>query len=223
MDINAYSDIGLATSQSVANQAVKDKKSLGQDEFLELMTTQLRNQDPMEPMDNGEFLAQIAQFGTVNGINELLTTTQTLSASLQSSQALQASNIIGRRVLVEHDEGHLSATGTLQGAAQLRNSADVAVNIYDMSGQVVNRIELGAQSPGLVPFAWDGTTLSGERAPSGRYRVEVEATRFGESEALAPMVTSTVTSLTLGGIGREMQVELENLGQVGFSQVNQIL
>ena len=103
------------------------------------------------------------------------------------------------------------------------NSADVAVNIYHMSGQFINRLDLGSQSPGLVPFAWDGTTMSGERAPSGRYRVEIEATRFGESEALSPMVTSTVTSLTLGGIGREMQVELENLGQVPFSQINQIL
>lgn len=223
MDINAYSDIGLATSQSVANQAEKDKKSLGQDEFLELMTTQLRNQDPMEPMDNGEFLAQIAQFGTVNGINELLTTVQGLSTSLQSSQALQASNIIGRQVLAEHDEAYLSATGVVQGAADLGSSADVAVNIYDNSGQLVNRVELGSRSPGLVQFAWDGTTLSGARAASGRYRIEVEATRFGETESLAPMVASTVTSLTLGGIGREMQVELENLGQVPFSQINQIL
>jgi flagellar basal-body rod modification protein FlgD len=223
VDINAYSDIGLATSQSVANQAEKDKKSLGQDEFLELMTTQLRNQDPMEPMDNGEFLAQIAQFGTVNGINELLTTVQGLSTSLQSSQALQASNIIGRQVLAEHDEAYLSATGMVQGAADLGSSADVAVNIYDNSGQLVNRVELGSRSPGLVQFAWDGTTLSGARAASGRYRIEVEATRFGETESLAPMVASTVTSLTLGGIGREMQVELENLGQIPFSQINQIL
>lgn len=223
MAINAYADIGLSTAQSAANQANKDKKSLGQDEFLELMTTQLRNQDPMEPMDNGEFLAQIAQFGTVNGINELLTTTQSLANSLQSSQALQASNIIGRQVLVEHDEGYLPASGTVQGAANLGSSADVSVNIYDRSGELVNRINLGSQSPGLVPFVWDGSTLSGDRAVAGRYRIEVEATRFGESEAVSSMVATTVTSLTLGGIGREMEVELDHLGSVPFSQINQIL
>jgi flagellar basal-body rod modification protein FlgD len=223
MDMNPYSSIGLATSQSVAEQAKNNRKSLGQDEFLKLMTTQLRNQDPMEPMDNGEFLAQIAQFGTVNGVNELLGSFQNLSASLQSSQALQASNLIGRRVLVEHDEGYLPVNGVMQGAAQVTNTADVAVNIYDMSGQVVNRINLGQQSPGLVAFSWDGSTLSGGPAAPGRYRVEIEATRFGETEALSPMVVSNVTSLTLGGIGREMQVELEHLGQFNFSQVNQIL
>ena len=223
MEINPYSNIGLSTSQSVAEQAGKDKKSLGQDEFLKLMTTQLRNQDPLEPMDNGEFLAQIAQFGTVNGINELLTSVQTLSTNLQSSQALQASNIIGRQVLAEHDQGYLSATGNVRGAANLGSSADVAVNIYDQSGQLVNRVNLGAQSPGLVAFTWDGSTLNGTRAPVGRYRVEVEANRFGETESLAPMVAATVSSLTLGGIGQEMQVELENIGQISFSQINQIL
>ncbi|MDQ1363452.1 MAG: flagellar basal-body rod modification protein FlgD [Pseudomonadota bacterium] len=223
MDINPYSNIGLTTSQSVANQAVEDNQSLGQDEFLELMTTQLRNQDPMEPMDNGEFLAQIAQFGTVDGINQLLTTAQTLSANLQSSQALQASSLIGREVLVEYDEGYLSATGGIHGAAELSSNADVIVNIYDASGEVVSRMELGSQEPGLIPFTWDGTTLNGERAASGRYRIEIEAARFGESESLTPLVTSRVNSLMLGTIGREMQVELENLGQVDFSQINQIL
>ncbi len=223
MAINPYSSIGLATSQSVAEQAGKDKKSLGQDEFLKLMTTQLRNQDPMEPMDNGEFLSQIAQFGTVNGVNELLSSFQNLATNLQSSQALQASNLIGRQVLVENDEGYLPASGSLTGAAELGSSADMTINIYDSSGQVINRVELGSKSPGLVPFVWDGTTFSGERAASGRYRIEVEATRYGESESLTPMVTSNVTSITLGSIGSEMQIELENLGQVNFSQINQIL
>lgn len=222
MDVNNFSSIpGLRTSTEVASN--ENRTSLGQSEFLELMTTQLNNQDPMEPMDNGEFLAQIAQFGTVNGINELLGKFDSFASSIQSSQALQASNLIGRRVLVEHDEGYLSATGNVQGAADLSNTADVAVNIYDLSGQLVNRIELGQQSPGLVQFNWDGNTFSGQRASQGRYRIEIEASRGGNTETLETMVSSGVISLTLGGVGREMQVELENLGQVGFSRVNQIL
>jgi flagellar basal-body rod modification protein FlgD len=75
----------------------------------------------------------------------------------------------------------------------------------------------------MTAFNWDGNTLSGQRAPAGRYRIEVEATRNGNAEAQAPLVNANVTSLTLGGVGKEMQVELENLGQVNFSQVNQIL
>ena len=223
METSNYANIGLTTAQSAATAADKNKKSLGQDEFLKLMTTQLRNQDPMQPMDNGQFLAQIAQFGTVSGVNQLLSSFDNLASSLQSSQALQASNLIGRDVLVENDQAYLNTTGTVTGAANLQNSADMTVNIYDSSGQVVNRLQLGTQSPGLVSFVWDGNNLNGERAAPGRYRIEIEATRLGKSESLTPMVVANVASLTLGGVGSKMQVELEHLGQVYFSQINRIL
>lgn len=225
MDVNTLQSIpGLRTSTSSSEQDNKSRTSLGQDEFLELMTTQLSNQDPFEPMDNGEFLAQIAQFGTVNGINELLASFDSFASSIQSSQALQASNLIGRNVLVDMDEAYLASSGSVRGAVQLGSSASqVAVNIYDFSGQIINRVELGEQPPGMVQFNWDGTGFDGSRAPAGRYQIEVEAIRGDRTEALAPMVSASVVSLTLGGVGKEMQVELENLGQVGFSRVNQIL
>ncbi len=223
MEINNYSSVGLRTAADVASEENADNQSLGQDDFMLLMTEQLKNQDPLEPMDNGEFLAQIAQFGTVDGINKLLENFDSFASGMQSSQALQASNLIGRNVLVDHDEGYLSSTGTVQGAVELNNTADVAVNIYDLTGEVVNRIEMGQQSPGLVQFNWDGTTFSGQRAASGRYRVEVEATRNGETESMQTLMSSNVVSLTLGGVGKEMKVELENLGQVDFSHVYQIL
>jgi len=223
MDISSYENIpGLRTVMS-ESQDQKDRTELGQNEFLELMTTQLAHQDPFEPMENGEFMGQIAQFGAVNGINELLTSFQDLSSSLQSSQALQASNLIGRQVLVNHNQGYLPAEGGLLGAVNLESSSsDVAVNIFDSSGEVLGRVELGQQSAGLVPFNWDGTTISGTRASSGRYRIEVEATYGDTTESLTPQVVDQVRSLTLAGAGREMQVELENLGTVSFNQVNQI-
>jgi len=222
MEINSYENIpGIRTNVDAA--ADDDRTELGQDDFLELMTTQLANQDPMEPMDNGEFMGQIAQFGAVDGINNLLGSFNDLAANLQSSQALQASNIIGRQVLVNHDQGYLPQSGTLQGAVELdSSSSNVAVNIYDASGEALGRVELGAQPTGLVQFNWDGTTFGGQRAPTGRYRIEVEATFGNTTEALTPQVVDQVHSLTLGGVGQEMLVELENLGTVGFNQVNQI-
>lgn len=222
MEVNSYQNLpGL---RSIQDAESSDPKSLGQDEFLKLMTTQLSHQDPFEPMDNGEFLGQIAQFGTVNGVNELLASFEDLAANLQSSQALQASNLIGRRVLVDSDEGYLAANGNISGAVNLQSSAqNVAVNIYDAFDALVGRVDLGEQPKGVVPFNWDGTTLAGQTAPRGHYRIEVEATRGGQTEAQSPLINANVVSLTLGGVGREMQVELENLGQVDFSQVNQIL
>jgi flagellar basal-body rod modification protein FlgD len=221
---NSYANIGLTTAQEVANTKSKEGSELGQDAFLKLMTTQLSNQDPFEPMDNGDFLAQMAQFGTVNGVNELVTSFADLTSSLQSAQAVQASSLIGRNVLVEHDQAYLSADRDLAGAVELDSSADgVRLNIYDASDSLIGTADLGAQPKGLLQFNWDGTTLAGQRASSGRYRIEVEASYDGKTEALSTMVSANVSSLTLGGVGKEMQVELEHLGQVKFGQVLQIL
>lgn len=224
IDLNNFENIGLTTVASTAAAEAKERSSLGQADFLELMTTQLKNQDPMEPMDNGEFLGQIAQFGTVNGVTELNAAFNGFAGTMQSSQALQAANLIGRQVLVENDEAYLSPQDGMTGAVELDSSAeDVVVNIFDAVGQVIGRVELGAQESGLVQFNWDGVTLSGADAAPGRYQVEIEATRDGESEALLPLVSGNVTSLTIGKLGQEMQVELEHLGPVGFGQVQKIL
>ena len=224
MELGTYENIGLATVASTAAASAKERESLGQADFLELMTTQLKNQDPMKPMDNGEFLAQIAQFGTVNGVTELNDSFSGFASTMQSSQALQASNLIGRQVLVENDEAYLSTQNGMVGGVELGSSAeDVAVNIYDVVGQIIGRVELGAQESGLVQFNWDGVTLNGSNAAAGRYRVEIEATRDGETEALSPLVSSTVNSLTIGKLGQEMQVELDNLGSVSFGKIQKIL
>jgi flagellar basal-body rod modification protein FlgD len=223
MDINSFENIPGLRSIVNSKDEEKGRTELGQNEFLKLMTTQLANQDPFKPMENGEFMGQIAQFGTVNGINELLTSFQDLASNLQSSQALQASSLIGRQVLVNLDQGYLPQNGSMLGAVELDSSAsDVAVNIFDATGEVLGRVELGAQPKGLLQFNWDGTTFAGQRVPSGRYRIEVEANFGGTTESLTPQVLDEVRSLTLGGVGQEMQVDLVNLGTVSFNQVNQI-
>jgi flagellar basal-body rod modification protein FlgD len=222
MELTDYNNIpGLRTVLESTEDS--ERTELGQDEFLQLMTTQLSNQDPFEPMDNGEFLAQIAQFGTVNGVNELNDSFNNFATGLQSSQALQAATLVGREVLVNHNEAYLSATQGMSGGAELSSAAsDVVVNVYDTVGQVIGRVDLGAQPSGLVQYNWDGVMLDGQRALPGRYRVEVEATRGGNTESLSPLISANVVSLTLGAVGQEMSVELENLGPVAFSQVNQI-
>jgi len=223
MDINAFENIPGLRTLAESKGTDKDGTELGQNEFLQLMTTQLANQDPFEPMENGEFMGQIAQFGTVNGINDLLSSFQDLASNLQSSQALQASSLIGRQVLVNLDQGYLPAQGALLGAVELDSSAsNVAVNIYNTSGEALSRVELGAQPVGQLQFNWDGNTFNGQRAPAGRYRIEVEASFGGDTEILTPQVLDQVRSLTLGAPGQPMQVDLANLGTVSFNQVNQI-
>ena len=125
--------------------------------------------------------------------------------------------------MVNHDQGHLPESGSLLGAVELESSSsDVTVNVYDGSGALLANVDLGAQQKGLVPFSWDGSMINGQRAPNGRYQIEVEAVYGDTTEALTPQVVDQVRSLTLGGAGREMLVELENLGTVSFNQVEQI-
>ncbi len=224
MDINQFQEIGLRTTAQQAAEDNKARGELGQDEFLQLMTTQLSNQDPLKPMDNGDFLAQIAQFGTVSGVKDLNASFSSFASNLQSSQALQASTLIGRDVLIENNEAVLTTEGGMNAAVELSNAAEeVSLNIYSASNELIGQVNLGAQRAGLAQFNWDGQTLNGTTAAAGTYRVEVEVKRRGEIEALTPLVAARVNSLTLGAVGKEMRVELEQLGQVDFSRVLQIL
>jgi len=105
---------------------------LGQEAFLELMLTQIKNQDPLSPMESGDFLSQIAQFGTVNGITELNKSFAALTSSLQSSQALQASTLVGNTVLVPGDTSELVSGGQISGAIDLNSStSNLVLNIFD--------------------------------------------------------------------------------------------
>jgi flagellar basal-body rod modification protein FlgD len=197
-------------------------KALGQEQFLELMVTQLRNQDPLKPLQNGEFLGQLAQFGTVNGIQELQTSFAQLSSALQSSQALMASSLVGRAVLAPAG-GAIHTPGIdFGGVVELKNGAeDVAVGIYDASGQLVRRLALGPQAAGLARFSWDGRGDNGAAAPAGRYEVRAVARVGGENVSAATLLSARVDSVTLGG-AQGLTLNLAGIGAVPLSEVRQI-
>ena len=222
--MTAINDVSQLQNNTALASSAKPGSQLGQDEFLKLMTTQLQNQDPFEPMDNGEFLSQIAQFGTVNGITDLKDSFSGFADSMQSNQALQAANIIGHGVLAETDTGTLTSNGIMQGAVELSSySSNVSVNIYDRTGQLVNRLDLGEQLAGTVPFAWDGTTFGGAHAAAGQYRMEVEVVEGSQTFINPTLMYGKVDGLSLGTIGDEMQVEVQGLGQIPFSQISKLL
>ena len=211
--------LGLTQPQSNTNNA-----QLSQDEFLKLMITQLNNQDPMKPMQNGEFLSQMAQFGTVSGINNLQQSFSQLATSLTSSQALQASSLVGRNVLVPGSVGVLNAGQTMQGTIKLpASTSDVVLNVYDAGGQLVRRVDLGAHSQGDMQFSWDGLTDGGAYAPPGQYTVKAEMQLDGQTVAADTALTATVDSVTLGGAGQGLTLNLAGLGSVPLSQVQQIM
>lgn len=201
----------------------KSRKELGQEQFLELMTAQLQNQDPMKPMESGEFLTQIAQFSTVEGVGDLNESFGKLSESLVSNQALQAANLVGRSVLAPTGLAALSQGGSISGAVELpAASNDVAVNVYDQAGQLVRRVDLGSQAAGSVSFRWDGLKDDGQFAPPGTYFVSGEASVDGQTEAVDTLLESRVRSVTLSNSGG-LLLDLDGVGSLDFSEVQQIL
>ncbi len=205
-------------------QPDKARNDLGQDEFFQLMVAQLTNQDPLKPLESNEFLGQVAQFSTVTGVQDMHQAITDLAASFQSNQALQASTMVGRDVLVPGSRTLLGADGTLKAAADLpASTGTMSASIYDASGQLVRQLGLGAHEAGLVEFTWDGLTDAGQPAPAGTYSVEVKASINNQTQAVDTLVAAKVESVTLGKAGAGMQLNLAGLGPVDTSQVRQLL
>lgn len=220
--IDTYKSLGLATADTTS--ATK-KQSLGQEQFLKLLTTQLTHQDPMKPMENGEFLGQMAQFSTVSGIQELQASFKDFVTSMSSSQALQASGLVGRNVIAPSNNALLGATGSISGNFDLPSSStNVNVKIINSkTGETVKDIGLGAQANGTTSFEWDGYGNDGIRANPGVYKIEASAWIDGKNTALATNIKSQVSSVTMANGSTGIQVNLNGLDAVKFSEIKQIL
>lgn len=214
--VNQYDSIGLAQPVQAAG-----RQSLGQEDFLKLMTTQLQSQDPFKPMDSAQFLGQIAQFSTVSGIQSLNSGFASLTDSLTANQALQGATLVGRQVQVTGDVLAITDTGSASGSATLPASGNVSLTIRDAAGATVQQLDLGLLNAGEQDFSWDGTTNKGVHAPAGQYAVEATLTHAdGSKEALATQVIAPVTAVRLGAQG--LQVEVAGSATVPLSAIRQI-
>jgi len=222
--INTQNGLGGPEFRTIQDlNAETSRKELGQEDFLELMTAQLKNQDPLKPMENGDFLAQIAQFSAVEGIGDLNESFTGLSDSLVSNQALQATNLVGRSVLAPTGVAALAQGGSIRGTVELpAASGEVVVNVYDQAGQVIRRLELGTQASGPADFKWDGLKNDGTFASPGNYFISAEASIDGQFESVETLLASGVRSVTLSNSGG-LLLDLDGIGSLDFSEVRQIL
>ncbi len=216
---SSTSTSGTGSTASSASSA-----TLGGTNFLTLMLAQLKNQDPTSPVDSNQFLNQLASLSTVQGITQLNTSFASLSSSLVSTQALQASSLLGHQALVSSTTAALSANGTVTGAVKIPQSTSQAVlNISDSSGALVRQIDLGAQSTGLANFSWDGKLADGTQAPAGNYKLSAQyAGATSGGTAATTYVNGTVQSVTMGAGTTGLTLNVSGLGSVPFSNVQQI-
>jgi flagellar basal-body rod modification protein FlgD len=208
------------TALTPQQAAAKSQTSASEDRFLKLLVTQLKNQDPLNPMDNAEMTTQLAQISTVSGIEKLNGTLQSLTASYAATQSLQATSMLGQGVLVPGAYLDLK-DGLATGGVALGGPADkVVVSIADANGKVLERVDLGPQPSGVANFAWDGETTEG-KAPSGRYVFSVTATRGDAKVEVAPLAYGVVTAVAPSTSGTSVTVG--DLGTVALSDVKQIV
>ncbi|RMF95816.1 MAG: flagellar hook assembly protein FlgD [Gammaproteobacteria bacterium] len=211
-------------SLAVPKASQEERNKLGQDDFLMLMIEQFRNQDPFKPMENGEFIAQMAQFSQVAGIAEMNTSMDKLAGSLSANQALQAATMVDRSVLADGNVGRLEADRPLKAGVDLPFATNAAIaQIFDERGQLLREIPLGVRNAGLTTFEWDGTLADGEQAEPGNYRIAAVIRNGNIDQPLDTLVASRVQSIMLSNGGRSAQITTESGQQIGLSQVRAIL
>ena len=218
------SSSGTGTDSSSGSGSVNGAATLGGTDFLTLMLAQLKNQDPTSPVDSNTFLNQLAQLSEVQGISTLNSSFSTLSSSLTSSQALQASSLLGHQALVNSGTASLAANGTISGAVNVpQNTSQVLLTVSDASGALVRQINLGAQSTGLTSFSWDGKEGDGSQAPAGTYTLSAQyAGATSGGTAATTLVNGTVESVSMGAGSTGLTLNVSGLGSVPFSSVQQI-
>ena len=224
MAIDSMSSL-RTTEDYVASQAqaeVERTSVLGQSDFLKLMTTQLMNQDPLQPIENGEFLAQMAQFSTVSGITEMNDSIQNLSESYRSQQLMQASGLINKSALVEGSFAELDPVKGLSGAFMIDKATDgTQIVIKNLQGEIVHTEQLGIKFPGMHEFKWDGITDDGYPAQPGQYLVEPIALDNGEPYIPTTLVYANVNAISTSPTG-ELLLEVAGVGNLSFNNVYRV-
>ena len=207
----------LASKVETKKTTVEDSQS----RFLKLLTTQLQNQDPLNPVDNAQTTSQLAQISTVDGIERLNATMSQLVGSFQSNETLQAAALVGRQVMVQ-GSGMDLYQGMGIGGLTLEGPADsVAVSIRDANGLEVATMSLDGMAAGSHTLVWDGKAINGSAAADGKYTISMTATQGGKAVGVQALQMATVTNVVTGG--KTVEIDVGKMGRMTLSDVRLIL
>lgn len=197
--------------------------TLGKDAFLQLLTTQLRNQDPLSPQDNTAFVSQLAQFSSLESMQNLTSSVDSISTSYQSSQALQASSLVGRSVIVNAGATYVDPTKEMNASVVIPDTTTATtIKVSDSTGTLVDTIDLGPQKAGTTSFTWDGKDSAGNTLAAGNYSFVANGTINGAGTGLVTYLPATVNSVTTATNGGSMTLNLAGGTSIALSQVQTI-
>jgi flagellar basal-body rod modification protein FlgD len=220
--MNAVQDASSLSSLLGASATNSSKTSTQetQDRFLSLLVAQLKNQDPLNPLDNAQVTSQLAQLSTVQGIDNMNSSLQALATNMGSGQMAQAASLIGRGVLVPGDTVSPAQLQDVIGV-DLSSPADkVTVSIHDAAGGLVRKLDMGSRDAGVNVLAWDGLTDKGEAAAAGDYSFTIDAVQGGQAVVNTALNMGMVNSVSQDSQG--VQLNLAGNKSVGYAEVRQI-
>ena len=200
---------GSAAAQ--ASSAIPSNLQISESGFLKLITAQMQAQNPLQPSDPTQFLSQLEGMSEVSSMQNVQTSIDALTASMQSNQMLSGTSFLGHAVLAPGSTAVLASGGAVGGAVTApAGTTSLSVSIKDASGALVNSFNVSPQASGLTYFTWDGSTASGSTAPGGQYGISVSAAVGGTSQAVSPLVLSQVQSVTLDSSTNSLDLNTTN-------------
>ena len=234
MTVDLNSIINSQNSAYNQQQASKTSGSdLNQSDFLRLMATQLKSQDPSQPMDPSSFFNQLTQFSLVSGMQGLQTSFNTLAQTLEGQSDIKPADLLGHKIMFQSSKAVLGSTSTgpdsepnslLSGAVAVpENSTSVTVQIKDSTGKVVKTVDLGKPAAGTTDFTWDGHGDDGAMLPAGVYSMTATATVDGKPTTATTYTSANVEGVSLGANGSLPMIDVGALGQISMSQVFEII
>jgi flagellar basal-body rod modification protein FlgD len=196
--INAPS--GIKTTVDAANEALTAKagsNGMGQKDFLTLFTTQLKCQDPLDPVKNEAFVAQLAQFSQLEATTSMSETLKAYVDSMSGERMMSSTSMIGKTVSVPNAPAVITPGGKpVQGFVSLPTGAEgVKFEVFNAKGQMVTSQIMGSQPIGDMPWAWDGTNESGAQVPAGNYSFKATVISQGKTSNPSVNVLSVVTGV----------------------------
>lgn len=214
---------GITRYSDLKNAAKPVNDKMGKTEFLTLFTTQLQNQNPLDPVNNEAFVAQLAQFSQLEASTNMSASLETMAKSMKSDRFMNGANLIGKQVTAPLGNARYEKGSTISGLVSLPAGADsVSLDVMDAQGKKIYTQTLGRQMPGDLKLSWNGATDAGEPAPSGIYKIVATVNSLGKITQTPISTPMTVKSVTYSPADDDLIVELEGGATVPLSQISRI-
>jgi len=220
--VSSASLLGMKSFEELNKERKPSNEEMGKQEFLTLFTAQLKNQNPLDPVKNEAFVAQLAQFSQLEALTNMQGSLDSFVTAMSSDRILNSSTLVGKKVAVEGAFGYVDEYAGLEGKIDLpQGASSVQVGVFDSSGRQVADLTGGAQLPGTWPLYWDGTDSFGNAVPAGNYRMSVSAVVGGQPQNVPVRIMSTVRAVTSAADGT-ISLQVDGGKTVNLSDVKHV-